>query len=116
MSESDRASVRRAIDFYRELDAMVKDTDLLASYATANNEDGTRRVKNPSILAMAHRMRATNIGLAMKYSEMVWSVERMEEMQEAIASEIKRADAETGERVLSAMKDVQSRWNPKRNA
>lgn len=115
LTEPDRISVRRAIDFYRELDAMVADAELLANHAVARNEDGTRRVKNPQLLATAHRMRATNLALAMKYSEMVWSVERIEQMHEALALAVMQADRDTGKRVLAAMKDIQNRWNPERN-
>ncbi|MFM0192127.1 hypothetical protein PQQ65_03465 [Paraburkholderia strydomiana] len=114
LTQPDRVSVRRAIDFYRELDAMVADADLLANFAIGHNQNGTRRVKNPQMLATAHRMRATNLALAMKYSEMVWSVERVEQMHEAIALAVMQADRETGKRVIAAMQDVQSRWNPKR--
>jgi hypothetical protein len=60
-------------------------------------------------------MRATNLALAMKYSEMVWSVERIEQMHDAMALAVLQADRETGKRVLAAMKDVQTRWNPERN-
>ncbi|MGF6806059.1 hypothetical protein OKW30_001185 [Paraburkholderia sp. Clong3] len=111
-----RAVARRAIDFFAELDAMVADARLLADYASATNDDGTRRVKNPQMLAVSHRMRATNLALAMKYSEMVWSVERLEQMHDAIANAIHQADRETGERVFAAVKNVQRRWNLDRDS
>jgi hypothetical protein len=116
LAEGDRLAMRRAIDFYSEFDAMVADTQLLASYAVAKNDDGTRRVKNPQMLALSHRMRATNLSLAMKYSEMVWSVERLEQMHDAIASAILQADRETGARVFAAVQNVQRRWNLDRDA
>ncbi|WP_175108294.1 hypothetical protein [Pararobbsia alpina] len=106
---------RRAIDFYSELDAMVADARLLASYAVVATDDGTRRVKNPQILAVSHRMRATNLALAMKYAETVWNVERLEQMHDAIATAVLQADRQTVERVFAAMKEVQSRWDPERN-
>jgi hypothetical protein len=111
LAEGDRLAMRRAIDFYSEFDAMVADTQLLASYAVAKNDDGTRRVKNPQMLALSHRMRATNLSLAMKYSEMVWSVERLEQMHDAIAGAILQADRETGTRVFAAVQNVQRQWN-----
>jgi hypothetical protein len=112
----DRITMRRAIDFYSELDAMVADTRLLADYAVVTNDNGTRRVKNPQLLAVSHRMRATNLTIALKHSEMVWNVDRLEQMHDAIVRAILQADREAGERVFSALTEVVGRWNPDRSA
>jgi hypothetical protein len=111
VDDDDRLTMRRAIDFFSEFDAMVADAQLLADYAVFKNDEGSRRVRNPQMLALSHRMRATNLALAMKYSEMAWSVERLEQMHDAIADAIHQADRETGERVFAAVKNIQRRWN-----
>jgi hypothetical protein len=64
-SDDERLTMRRAIDFYSEIDTMVADAQLLADYAVVANDDGTRRVKNPQMLALSHCMRATNLALAL---------------------------------------------------
>ncbi len=116
LAEGDRKAMRRAIDFYSEFDAMVADAQLLASYAVATNDDGTRRVKNPPMLAISHRMRAANLTLAMKHTEMVWSVERIEEMYTAILDSIMQVDPETGQLAFAAVENVMRRWNLLRDA
>ncbi|WNC88835.1 hypothetical protein RI103_14120 [Paraburkholderia sp. FT54] len=111
VTDGDRHGMRSAINFYSELDGMIADARLLSDYAVAINDDGTRRVKNPQMLAVSHRMRATNLALALKHSEMVWSVERLEQMHDAITGAILQADRETGERVFAALKEVCGRWS-----
>ncbi|WP_246257686.1 hypothetical protein [Pararobbsia alpina] len=63
------------------------------------------------MLAVSHRMRATNLALALKHSEMVWSVERLEQIHDAIVGAMQPADRETGERVFAALREVQGRCN-----
>lgn len=111
VTDSDRRSMRSAINFYSELDGMIADARLLSDYAIAVNNDGTRRIKNPKMLAMSHRMRATNLALAMKHSELAWNVDRLEQMHDAITGAIVQADRETGERVFAAVKEVYARWS-----
>jgi hypothetical protein len=111
VTESDRIATRRAIDFYRELDEMIEDARLLANYAVTVNDDSTRRIKNPQMLALSHRMRATNMTIALKHSEMVWNVERLEQMHDAITRAILQADNETAKRVFAALREVHDRWS-----
>ncbi|MBB5456770.1 hypothetical protein [Paraburkholderia sp. Cpub6] len=111
VTDEGRIATRRAIDFYRELEEMVEDARLLADYAVTMNDDGTRRIKNPQMLALSHRMRATNMTIALKHSEMVWNVERLEQMHDAITRAILQADSETAKRVFAALKDVHDRWS-----
>ncbi|CAN0619581.1 protein of unknown function [Burkholderia multivorans] len=110
-TEEQRVVMRQAIDFYRELDSMVADAQLLADYSVIANEDGTRKLKNPTLLAMAHRMRATNLNLALRHAEMVWNVERQQEMLEELVDAVKDVDKDLGCRVVDRLRGVQQRWN-----
>lgn len=111
VTESDRIATRRAIDFYREFDEMIEDARLLANYAVTVNDDGTRRIKNPQMLALSHRMRATNMTIALKHSETVWNVERLEQTHDAITRAILQAHSETAKRVFAALREVHDRWS-----
>ncbi|SEI81405.1 hypothetical protein [Paraburkholderia diazotrophica] len=111
LTDHHRAATRQAIDFFGEMAAMVDDAKLLADYSVVVDDNGRRRVKNPVTLALANRMRATNINLAMRHSELVWDVSRMQAMFDELIDAISDIDQDVATRVINAMRGVSEKWN-----
>jgi hypothetical protein len=110
-TDRQRVVARQAIDFFGELAAMTEDAKLLADYSVVVDENGRRKVKNPNTLAVAHRMRATNLNLAMRHSELVWDVSRMQAMFDELVGVIGELDRDVAIRAIEAMRGIAEKWN-----
>jgi len=97
-------AARRALDFWRMLDELSEDANLLREFALTTGPDGKRKVKVPFALRDAHRMRCDLIRLALQHSEVVWTTHRIREQHDAVFEEIAAVDPEVQRRIIDRLR------------
>ena len=99
-------AIRRAIGFREKLRRMEDDAELLASYGVVASEDGGRKVRNPTALVQANRLRAESMRIELELASTVWDVDRTREMMNAIIKEVAQADPEVARRVIERIRKL----------
>lgn len=97
-------ATRRALDFWRMLDELDEDAQLLREFAITTGADGKRKVRVPFAVRDAHRMRCDLIRLALQHSEIAWSTDRVRTQHEAIMAEIAVVDPEIQKRIIERLR------------
>lgn len=98
--------VRRALDFWNELDSLLADADLLRSYALAAGADGRIKVRVPRALVDSANMRRDLLKLALAQAETAWSVERAQTFFDAVIAEVGAESVECQHRIVARLRNV----------
>ena len=98
--------VRRALDFWNELDSLLADADLLRSYALAAGADGRIKVRVPRALVDSANMRRDLLKLALAQAETAWSVERAQTFFDAVIAEVGAESEECQRRIVARLRNV----------
>lgn len=98
--------VRRALDFWNELDSLLADADLLRSYALATGADGRIKVRVPRALVDSANMRRDLLKLALAQAETAWSVERAQTFFDAVIAEVGAESEECQRRIVARLRNV----------
>ena len=96
--------VRRALDFWNELDSLLADADLLRSYALAAGADGRIKVRVPRALVDSANMRRDLLKLALAQAETAWSVERAQTFFDAVIAEVGAESVECQHRIVARLR------------
>ncbi|RZF23772.1 hypothetical protein EVC45_42405 [Paraburkholderia sp. UYCP14C] len=105
-----RVAVRRALDFFRELNTMADDAQLLRDYSVAvDSATGVRKVKNPVMLAQSHKMRGVTLTLALKHAEAAWNMGRMDELYTCVIEAVGKADRGVQRDVIARLRELDAR-------
>ena len=98
--------VRRALDFWNELDSLLADADLLRSYALAAGADGRIKVRVPRALVDSANMRRDLLKLALAQAETAWSVERAQTFFDAVIAEVGAESVECQHRIVARLRNA----------
>lgn len=105
-----RVAVHRALDFFREINVMVADAQLLADYSVAvDSATGARKVKNPVMLAQSHKMRGVTLMLALRHAEAAWNTEQIRELYDAVIETVGEADKGVQRAVIAKLRELNAR-------
>jgi hypothetical protein len=98
------ATARRAIDFWKLLDGLEADAELLRNFATTLDQDGKRKVKIPRVLVDSAKLRSDLVRLALQYSSEVYGFDKMQQFNDAILAEIDQESPELTRRILARLR------------
>ena len=98
--------VRRALDFWNELDSLLADADLLRSYALAAGADGRIKIRVPRALVDSANMRRDLLKLALAQAETAWSVERAQTFFDAVIAEVGAESVECQHRIVARLRNA----------
>jgi hypothetical protein len=101
-------AMRRALDFFRLLDELEHDAQLLREFALRKQPDGTTKVRVPFALKDSHRMRVDIIRLALQQAEVAHSVGRMANFNQAIIDAIGEESPECQRRIMVRLRQLQT--------
>jgi len=101
-------ATQRALNFWKMLDELERDAQLMRDFALSNSADGKIRLRVPPALRDAHRMRCDLIRLALQQAEVAWSAERAAQFYQTILDEIGAESPECKKRILARLHNVQS--------
>jgi len=97
------AIARRAINFWKLLDGLDADAQLLREFATTMDEHGKRKVKLPKVLVESARLRSDLVKLSLQYSSEVYGYERMQQFYDAIVEEIGVESPQMQRRIMARL-------------
>lgn len=101
-------AMRRALDFWRMLDELEHDAQLLREFAVRKQPDGTMKVRVPFALRDAHRMRCDLIRLALQQAEVAHSAGRMANFNQAIIDAVGEESPECQRRIMVRLRQLQT--------
>lgn len=101
-------ATQRALNFWKMLDELEQDAQLMREFAISKGADGKIRLRVPSALRDAHRMRCDLIRLALQQADVAWSAERAAKFYQVILDEIGSASPECQKRILARLHNIQS--------
>lgn len=101
-------ATHRALNFWRMLDELEKDAQLMRDFALTKGADGKIKLRVPPALRDAHRMRCDLIRLALQQAEVAWSTERAAQFYQTIIDEIGKEALECQLRIMARLKLVQT--------
>lgn len=103
-AEAGAPAVRRALDFWRMLNELDEDAQLMRSFAIKTDPDGKRRVRVPRALHDAHRMRVGLVRLALQHTETVQRSDQQHRLNQAVIEEISAASPEVAQRIIKRLR------------
>lgn len=101
-------ATHRALNFWRMLDELEKDVQLMRDFALTKSSDGKIKLRVPPALRDAHRMRCDLIRLALQQAEVALSTERAAQFYQTIIDEIGKEALECQLRIMARLKQVQT--------
>lgn len=101
-------ATQRALNFWKMLDELEQDAQLMREFALSKGADGKIKLRVPPALRDAHRMRCDLIRLALQQAEVAWSTERAAQFYQTIIDEIGAESPECQKRILARLHSVQS--------
>lgn len=101
-------AARRALDFWKMLDELDADAQLMRNFAIRIDGDGNRKLRVPFALRDAHKMRCDLIRLALQHAEAAAGVERRARLHEAIIEEIAAESPEMAKRIIARLRRLSS--------
>ncbi len=101
-------ATQRALNFWKILDELEQDAQLMREFALSKGADGKMKLRVPQALRDAHRMRCDLIRLALQQAEVAWSTERAAQFYQTIIDEIGAESPECQKRILARLHSVQS--------
>ncbi len=96
-------ATRRALDFWRMLDELEQDAQLMRDFALARGSDGAIKLRVPFALRDAHRMRCDLIRLALQQAEVAWSAERAQVFFDAVIAEVAAVSPECQRSIMARL-------------
>ncbi len=100
-------ATQKALNFWRMLDELEQDTQLMREFALTKGADGKVKLRVPPALRDAHRMRCDLIRLALQQAEVAWSTERAATLYQTIIDEIGAESPECQRRIMERLQRVQ---------
>lgn len=101
-------ATQKALNFWRMLDELEQDAQLMREFALAKGADGKIKLRVPPALRDAHRMRCDLIRLALQQAEVAWSTERAATFYQTIIHEIGEESPDCQRRIMERLKQVQT--------
>ena len=101
-------ATQKALNFWRMLDELEQDAQLMRDFALTKGADGKIKLRVPPALRDAHRMRCDLIRLALQQAEVAWSTERAATFYQTIVAEIGEESPECQRRIMERLKRVQT--------
>jgi hypothetical protein len=99
-------ATQRALNFWKMLDELEQDAQLMREFALSQGADGKIKLRVPSVLRDAHRMRCDLVRLALAQAEIAWSTERAATFYQAVIDAIGEESLECQRRILARMHTV----------
>lgn len=106
----------QTFDFMAYFHKIVADADLVRSAAVSKNEDGTDKAKNPVLLDNNIRRRLGIIETWLHSMELVWNLEKMQELYRLVIEEVGKADPDTQRAILTRLRDLNTKRGLTANA
>lgn len=100
-------ATHKALNFWRMLDELEKDAQLMRDFALSKSADGKLKLRVPPALRDAHKMRCDLIRLALQQAEVAWSTERAAAFYQTILAEIGEESLDCQRRITERLKHVQ---------
>lgn len=97
----------KALNFWRMLDELEQDAQLMREFALTKGTDGTVKLRVPPALRDAHRMRCDLIRLALQQAEVAWSTERAATFYKTIIDVIGEESPDCQRRIMERLQQVQ---------
>ena len=101
-------AMHRVPSIWKMLDELEIDYQLLRDYAVSKDENGNIRLKAPSALRDAHKLRFDSIRIAAAEAETLFNAESSAAFFQAIMEEIGAESLECQQRIIERLKRLQS--------
>jgi len=102
------SAARHALNFWRMLDELEHDVQLLRDYALAKGNDGKTRVRVPFALRDAHRMRCDLLRFGLQQAEVAYGVDRSARLFQAVIDAVGEESPECQRRIIAQLSQLQT--------
>lgn len=100
-------ATQRALKFWKMMDELEVDCQLMRDFALGKDENGKTKIKVPTALRDAHKMRCDLIRLLIQQADTVWSAERAATFYQAIMEEIAAESHDCQRRIMERLQRMQ---------
>ena len=100
-------ATQRALKFWKMMDELEADYQLMRNHAIGKDENGETVLKVPPALRDAHKMRCDLVRLAIEQASAAWSAERASTFYQAILEEIGAESPDCQRRIIERLHRLQ---------
>lgn len=101
-------ALKNALRFWSALDELESDVQLMRNFALTKGSDGRPKVRVPSALRDAHKMRSDLLKFALQHAETAFGVERMSRLFEAVIEEVGSESSDCQRRITARLAELQT--------
>ncbi len=96
-------------DFMASFNDIVADVKMLRDASVTPNGEGGYKLKNPMLMDKSVGRRIELIDTWVKTQDLVWNLERMQELYRVVIEEVGKADPETQQAILARIRTLHNR-------
>lgn len=88
---------------------LMADSHMLRSAAVSTNDDGTEKLKNPSLMDKSICRRLDLMETWLKSQDMIWNIEKIQDLYHLIIDEVGKVDAHTQQAILTRIRALNNK-------
>ncbi len=103
-------------DFMGNIKQLMNDSNMMRSASVKINADGTEKLSNPMLMDKSIARRLELLETWLKSQDMVWNIEKMQELFHIIIDEVGKTDPDTQQAIIAKMRTLNNRQGFNANA
>jgi hypothetical protein len=96
-------------NFLDSFNSLVRDANMLRTASVTVTEDGNEKLKNPMLLDRSIARRLELIETWLRSQDLVWNLEKMQELYMIVIEEVGKVDSETQQAILSRIRTLNNK-------
>jgi hypothetical protein len=102
------SGVADVFNFFENFNELVRDAKMMREHST-KTEEGTEKIKNPMMFDKAFGRRLELMETWLHSQDLVWNLEKMQELYFMVIEEVGKADADTQQAILSRIRTLNNK-------
>lgn len=104
-------------DFISTFNQLISDADMMRSHAVVvDPESGAEKLKNPMLMGKSMQLRLDLIDTYIKTNALVWNMERIQALYQAVIEEVSKVDTSTAHAIVTRIRALNNRTGMTINA
>ena len=103
------SGVADVFNFFENFNELVRDSKMMRAHATKTSENGEESIKNPMLFDKSFGRRLELMETWLHSQDLVWNLEKMQELYFLVIEEVGKADADTQQAILSRIRTLNNK-------
>lgn len=103
------SDVGEVFNFLAHFNSLLRDADMMRSASVRIDGNGAEALKNPNLMDRSMGRRLELIETWLKSQDMIWNIEKMQELYFMIIEEVGKVDADTQQAILARIRTLNNK-------